>query len=83
MLFSGSIRDNIERGKPGASIEEIEDAAKKAFAHDFITSFTVGVAGVVGMVMGARCFSSVIPKSFILGDSRKFECLMKRAGLTR
>ena len=56
MLFTGSIRDNIERGKPGASIEEIEDAAKKAFAHDFITSFTVGVAGVVGMVLGGGSF---------------------------
>ena len=41
MLFSGSIRENIERGKPGATTAEIEKAAKSAFAHDFITSFVV------------------------------------------
>lgn len=35
-LFSGSIRDNIAYGKPEASMEEIEKAAKKANIHDFI-----------------------------------------------
>lgn len=35
-LFSGSIRDNIAYGKPGAPMEEIIDAAKKANIHDFI-----------------------------------------------
>jgi len=38
-LFSGSIRDNIRYGKLSASDEEIEDAAKLAGAHDFITKF--------------------------------------------
>ena len=37
-LFCGSIKDNISYGKPGASIEEIIDAAKKANIHDFIMS---------------------------------------------
>lgn len=46
VLFTGSIRENIERGKPGASMAEIESAAKKAFAHEFITSFTVNTIGV-------------------------------------
>ena len=46
MLFTGSIRENIERGKPGASLEEIQSAAEKAFAHNFITSFTVSVMGI-------------------------------------
>lgn len=41
MLFTGTIRENIARGKPGASKTEIEKAAKSAFAHDFITSFSV------------------------------------------
>ena len=36
-LFSGSIRDNIEYGKPGATDEEIEAAAKAVGAHDFIS----------------------------------------------
>lgn len=43
VLFTGSIKENIERGKPGASMAEIESAAKKAFAHEFITSFTVSI----------------------------------------
>ena len=38
-LFSGSIRDNIRYGKLSASDEEIEEAAKLAGAHDFITKF--------------------------------------------
>lgn len=41
VLFTGTIRENIARGKPGASTAEIEKAAKSAFAHDFITSFSV------------------------------------------
>ncbi len=39
MLFGGSIRENIAYGKPGASEEEIIEAARKANAHDFITEF--------------------------------------------
>ena len=35
-LFCGSIRENIAYGKPDATMEEIEDAAKKANIHDFI-----------------------------------------------
>ncbi|CAM9429594.1 unnamed protein product [Ascophyllum nodosum] len=48
VLFTGSIRENIERGKPGASLEEIQSAAEKAFAHNFITSFTDGYETDVG-----------------------------------
>ncbi|MFI6901321.1 ABC transporter ATP-binding protein [Nonomuraea sp. NPDC050394] len=36
LLFSGTARDNIAYGKPGASFEEIVAAAKLADAHDFI-----------------------------------------------
>ena len=35
-LFSGTIRDNIAFGKPSATMEEVENAAKMAGAHDFI-----------------------------------------------
>ena len=38
-LFSGTIRENIAFGKPDASQEEIEAAARAAQAHDFILSF--------------------------------------------
>ena len=35
-LFDGTIRDNIAYGKPGASDEEIVEAARRASIHDFI-----------------------------------------------
>ena len=36
-LFSGTVADNIRYGKPDATPEEIENAAKLAGAHDFIS----------------------------------------------
>jgi len=39
LLFGGTIKENIEYGKHGASEAEIIEAAKKANAHDFIMSF--------------------------------------------
>lgn len=48
MLFGGTIRENIEYGKPGATQPEIEEAARKANAHDFIVSFPEGYDTVVG-----------------------------------
>ena len=47
-LFKGSVRENIAFGKPGASNEEIEAAAKAAFAHDFIMGFENGYDSPVG-----------------------------------
>ena len=47
-LFSGSIRDNIAFGKPDASQQDIESAAKAAQAHDFILSFPDGYNTHVG-----------------------------------
>lgn len=41
-LFACSIRDNISYGLPGATQEQIEDAAKMANAHDFILDFPEG-----------------------------------------
>ncbi|MDF2926719.1 MAG: transporter related protein [Paenibacillaceae bacterium] len=42
VLFSGTIRDNICFGKPDASMEEVEQAARAAQAHDFIISMPQG-----------------------------------------
>ncbi|KPL91240.1 ABC transporter ATP-binding protein [Herpetosiphon geysericola] len=47
-LFSGSIRDNIAFGRPEATIEEVEAAAKAASAHDFIMTFAQGYDTSVG-----------------------------------
>jgi ATP-binding cassette subfamily B protein len=48
MLFGGSIRENIEYGRPGASASDIENAAKQANAHQFISSLPEGYDTMVG-----------------------------------
>jgi ABC-type multidrug transport system fused ATPase/permease subunit len=48
LLFGGSIRENIAYAKPGASEEEIIDAAKKANAWQFISKFPEGLDTKVG-----------------------------------
>jgi ATP-binding cassette subfamily B protein len=48
LLFGGSIRENIAYGKTGASDAEIEEAAKKANAHEFITGFPEAYETLVG-----------------------------------
>jgi len=47
-LFCGTIRENIAYGKPGASMEEIINAAKKANIHEFIMSLPDGYDSYVG-----------------------------------
>ncbi len=47
-LFSRTVAENISFGKPGATREEIEAAAKAAQAHEFILTFTDGYDTVVG-----------------------------------
>src|SRR2546430_14637082 len=42
LLFEGTIRENIAFGRPGASIEDIVEAAKKANIHEMITSLPDG-----------------------------------------
>jgi ATP-binding cassette subfamily B protein len=48
LLFGGSIAENIAYGKPGATAEEIEQAARQANAHEFIQSFPERYATLVG-----------------------------------
>ncbi len=47
-LFSRTIAENIAFGKPDATQEQIEAAAKSAQAHDFIMSFPEGYKTIVG-----------------------------------
>ena len=47
-LFSGTIAENIAFGKPEATPDEIQAAAKAAAAHDFIMSFPEGYNTHVG-----------------------------------
>lgn len=79
-LFTGSIIDNIKWGNPGASLEEVEYAAKLAQAHNFIMAFSDGYdtqlgrggANVSGGQKQRICIARAIirkPKILILDDS--------------
>jgi ABC-type multidrug transport system fused ATPase/permease subunit len=48
VLFRGTIRENIAYGRPGATDEEIIEAAKLANAHDFIAAMKHGYDSAVG-----------------------------------
>ena len=47
-LFSGTVYENIVYGKPGASRQEVEEAARLAGAHEFITALPDGYDTYVG-----------------------------------
>ena len=48
VIFSGSARDNIRFGRPGASDAEVEAAARAAHAHDFLSALPQGYDSPVG-----------------------------------
>ena len=48
LLFHRSVRENIAYGRPGATDTEIEEAAKKAGAYDFIVGLKDGFDTMVG-----------------------------------
>ena len=48
VLFSGTIRDNIAYGRDGATFDDIERAARDAYAHDFIAGFPDGYETIIG-----------------------------------
>ena len=47
-LFHGTVRENIAFGEPNASIEAVEQAAKLAEAHEFISELPEGYDAIVG-----------------------------------
>ena len=79
-LFSRTMAENIAFGAPGATQEQIEQAAREAQAHDFIMSFAEGYQTEVGergvtlsggqrqRIALARAFLSD-PRILILDDS--------------
>ncbi|WP_344873524.1 ABC transporter ATP-binding protein [Nonomuraea antimicrobica] len=48
LLFSGSVRDNIAYGRPGASLDEVIRAAEAAGVHDFVKMLPQGYDTPVG-----------------------------------
>lgn len=47
-IFDDSVMDNIRYGRAGASDEDVRDAARLAFAHDFIEHLSDGYDTVLG-----------------------------------
>lgn len=48
ILTGASIRENISYGKPNATVEEVEEAAQQALAHDFIMALPDGYDTILG-----------------------------------
>lgn len=48
MLFHRTLMDNIRYGRPEATDEEVMEAARRAYAHDFIMSLPKGYLTLVG-----------------------------------
>src|SRR5262249_7451666 len=48
ILFNDTIRANIAFGRPGASMNDIEQAARAAAAHDFIAALPQGYGAMAG-----------------------------------
>jgi len=48
VIFASSARENIRFGRPGASDAEVEEAAKAAYAHDFLSRLPEGYDTQVG-----------------------------------
>ncbi|HMD32172.1 MAG TPA: ABC transporter ATP-binding protein [Candidatus Acidoferrales bacterium] len=55
VLFRGTVADNIAFGRPGATREQVTEAAKAANAHEFIQQMTSGYDTMVGE--GAQALS--------------------------
>ncbi|MFN8441100.1 MAG: ABC transporter ATP-binding protein [Caldilineaceae bacterium] len=68
-LFSRTIAENIAFGKPDATQSEIEDAARSAQAHDFISSFPQGYQTVIGergvMLSGGQRQRIALARAFL------------------
>ncbi len=47
-LFSGTILDNLSFGRPDATLDEVEDAARAVGAHDFIAALEHGYETEIG-----------------------------------
>lgn len=80
VLFSGTIKENLRWGNPDATDEEMEQACRRAQAHDFIMSFPDGYdtyieqggANVSGGQKQRLCIVRALlkkPKILILDDS--------------
>jgi len=68
-LFDGSVRDNIAYGRAEASDADVEDAARRANAHEFIERLPEGYATFVGergvKLSGGQCQRLAIARAIL------------------
>lgn len=64
-IFSGSIEDNIRYGKPDASIEEVYEAAKKAYIYDQVMELPMQFKSNATMLSGGQQQRIAIARMFL------------------
>jgi ATP-binding cassette subfamily B protein/subfamily B ATP-binding cassette protein MsbA len=68
-LFDGSVRDNIAYGRHNATDLEVEDAARRANAHEFIAALPEGYQTFIGergvKLSGGQCQRLAIARAFL------------------
>jgi ATP-binding cassette subfamily B protein/subfamily B ATP-binding cassette protein MsbA len=68
-LFDGSVRDNIAYGRHDATDDEVEDAARRANAHEFIERLPEGYETFIGergvKLSGGQCQRLAIARAIL------------------
>ena len=64
-IFDGTIEENIRYGRPGASIEEVEEAARKAYIYDQIIRLPEGFNSKAQLLSGGQQQRIAIARLFL------------------
>jgi subfamily B ATP-binding cassette protein MsbA len=68
-LFGGTVLDNIRFGRPDASRDEVVEAARRSFSHDFIAALPQGYDTLVGergvRLSGGQCQRIALARMFL------------------
>lgn len=64
-IFDGTIEDNIRYGMPGATFEQVEDAARKAYIYDQIMSLPKGFQSQATELSGGQQQRIAIARMFL------------------
>ncbi|MFZ1559434.1 MAG: ABC transporter ATP-binding protein [Saprospiraceae bacterium] len=64
-IFKGTITENIKYGNPDASMEEVMDAAKKAYIHDQIVALPNGYTSQANLLSGGQQQRIAIARLFL------------------